>query len=594
MKKHFFPFIALLFKLSFFYSQTSVTFLLEEFSEDHENIGIRGNIPPLDWGRSIPLVKQESGFSVSLNFESSYKELEFKFVQYTDDSHPTWEGTQNRTLSFFPDTSLVSTNVWNKEQIIDVSALKPIPSEDLLEDFELIKTMVLEVHPGTFRYNSEEQIRAALAKLQQTFSQAKTHGEAYLAMSELTATIQCDHTKVGFNNQGKIINSIIHAQKDKIPFAFKWIGNQMIVTYNASQESSLRRGTAVLSINRIPVGDIQTRMLPYIGADGATDGNRIYKMEVSGYDFRYQAFDIFFPLLYPLTDDSLTLEIQDYETKSIQTVRVAYLEREERAKLLAARYPDFPKTRDDLWNFEIIADSIAHLSINSFGLHGWKAMTIDYKQFLANTFEQLRTEKVRYLIIDIRNNTGGADEMANELFSYLAAESYNFEREGRTRYLTFPESLKPYVQTWGDNPWYFELHPEDETPTDGYYLFRENYEAKQTSGDRKLFDGKVYLLTSAANTSLAYYTARRFKGQQIGTIIGRETGGNMNDINGGQILFLRLPHSKIEIDFPVMGGFTLEKQANTGVMPDIKTTYSRDDLVKERDVEIETVLKMIK
>jgi len=225
-------------------------------------------------------------------------------------------------------------------------------------------------------------------------------------------------------------------------------------------------------------------------------------------------------------------------------------------------------------------------------------MTIDYKQFLADAFEQLQANEVKHLIVDIRKNNGGMDEMKKELFTYFATKNKKTEpidREGRTRYLKFPETLKSHVQTWGDNPWFFDLKPDRVDQENGYYIFVENMKRRK-AGKKKntAFSGELYLLTSPANVSLAFYLAKDFKHQQLGTIIGQETGGNLRDINGGQILFLRLPNSGIEIDFPVMGGFTIEEQPNRGVLPDVEVETSLEDIYEGVDTEMEVALKMIR
>ena len=97
-----------------------------------------------------------------------------------------------------------------------------------------------------------------------------------------------------------------------------------------------------------------------------------------------------------------------------------------------------------------------------------------------------------------------------------------------------------------------------------------------------------------ANTSLAFYTAHRFKYQNIGKVIGQETGGNLNDINGGQIIFLTLPNSGIEVDFPVMGGFSTSSQPNTGVMPHIMLEYKMEDVIGKVDLEVQKALELIR
>ncbi|SFR52140.1 C-terminal processing protease CtpA/Prc, contains a PDZ domain [Robiginitalea myxolifaciens] len=573
-------------------AQTEVTFFVEDIPEGTENVGIRGNTAPLSWESSAVLQPSGTGYSIQLTFPQSGADLEYKFVLFERDNDVIWENTPNRSLKLPATGELITVNAkWNREQVLDISKLEPIPPELLLEDYKLVETLVLDLHPGTYRYKSKSEIQAALDRLKGAFSEPQTHQQAYLAVSRMMATLQCDHTKAGFNNQTPIINSIIHYQPDKLPFTFRWFGDEMILKENASQQNELQRGTEIVAINGIPVGDIKREMLPYIGADGATDKNREYKMEINGYDFRYNAFDIFFPLLYPIENNQVQLEIRQPGETDTKAITVTTLTREDRSALLASRYPDFPETRDEMWSFEILPGEIAKLTLNSFGLMGWKAMTIDYKAFLDAAFSEIRNSGISNLIIDIRENNGGNDEMAIELFEYLARTMPAYDREGRTRYKSFPESLKSHIRTWGDNPWYYELKPKTAMTEEGYYIFEE--EGNRKKSKKPIYEGNTYLLTSPANTSLAFYTALRFKTQNLGVMIGGETGGNLNDINGGQIIFLTLPHSQIEIDSPVMGGFSREPQPNTGVMPDIVVPIKKEDLQQGRDVVLEQALALI-
>jgi len=294
--------------------QSTITFYLDELPDNElANVGIRGNIEPLSWEKSILLKKEGDKYSVTIDFSETNTELEFKFVRFKNDKKPSWESIDNRTLQLTNANDLVSTNSWDVEQVVDVKSLEPISSESLMKDFELIESMVLDVHPGTYR---------------STFSRSLSHGEAYLAISKLTAKLKCDHTKAGFNNQNKTINSVIHRQQDKLPFTFKWVNEKMVVIENASESTLLRRGTVVQSIDGVPVLEIRNNLMQYVGADGATDGNRLSKLEVNGYDFRYNAFDIFYPLAYQV-DAGLQLEIKEHKEKESTVVKVQPLTREQ-------------------------------------------------------------------------------------------------------------------------------------------------------------------------------------------------------------------------------------------------------------------------
>ncbi len=579
------------------FSQTKVKFILNDLANISEKkVGIRGNTYPLDWSKSLQLLEVDEKYIIEIEFPINTSEIEFKFVLFDDDRNPTWETSRNRSEILGAKNELISIHQWNVEQVIDISLLPLIQPEQLQSDYKLIEQMVLEVHPGTYRYNDESSIIKELKELREKFQKPMSPGEAYLTMAKLTAAIQCDHTKPGFNNQTKIINSVIHGQPDKLPFTFKWFEKRMILIYDATSANLLNRGTEVLSINGVPVSQIRETMLPYISADGATDNNRIRKMEVDGYDFRYNSFDVFYPLLFPIDSNKVELEIITKGIDLSSNIEVNTVTREGRAEVLINRYTEFPSSRDDLWSFKITEDNIGILEANSFGLMGWKALSIDYKAFLEKAFKSLEEKKTQSLVIDIRDNTGGNDEMAVELFSYLDInESITREayREGRTRYLEFPEPLKNNVQTWGEDPWFFNLNTDEQ---DGeYYIFKENPDNKSyLKQSENVFKGEIYLLTSSNNTSLAYYTALNFRRQGLGKIIGQETGGNMKGINGGQILFLKLPNSGIEIDFSIMGGFVYGDQLNNGVIPDIEVLPTLNQIKNGDDAELEVALQIIR
>lgn len=582
-------------------AQSIVEFRLTGLSDSAiEEVGIRGNSAPLSWEKTIVLNKDGDEFVGTIEFTDISSEIEFKFVHSTTSGDLIWESTENRALVLSPGEIITSESIWDVEQLIDIESLPLLSTEQLMADYFLIEEAILEVHPGTYRYNDRVSIDRGLSELRTAFQNPLTYGEAYLAMSKLTALIKCDHTKVGFNNQNRTVNSVIHRQADKLPFTFRWVGDKMIVINSVADgsEGALERGSEVLQINGIDVSQIQKNMLPYIAADGSTDKNRIRKMEVDGYDFRYNAFDVFFPLLVPLQGQKIDLSFRKHGLKTVEHIEVSLITREERAEKLAMKYPEFPENRDEMWSFEILEGDIGLLTINSFGLIGWKAMTIDYKAYLEGVFKELSSKKIENLIIDIRENNGGNDEMSVELFSYLDIKksiASKVLREGRTRYLQFPETLKPYVQTWGDNPWFFELETNDVSSDSTYYIFKQSPDSDSFKKKKKyVFKGNVYMLTSSANTSLAFYTAQNFKRQKLGLLIGQETGGNVRGINGGQILFLRLPNSGIEIDMPVMGGFAYGDQPDSGVVPDIEVKPSLEDIVNRTDVELNTALRLIR
>ncbi|MEM6967437.1 MAG: S41 family peptidase [Bacteroidota bacterium] len=578
------------------HGQTTVEFIATGLPQNgKKHVGIRGDLPPLSWYESVPMKKIGDQYTVTLDFPKETKKIEFKIVQYDSDQDKkiNWEGIENRSLDLVANEKIVSINEWNTEQTIDISTLPLLTPEQLADDYQLIEEMVLNVHPGTYRYNSKEEIKKGLAELQQTFSQPISYAEAYLAISKLLGQIQCDHTYASFYNQNGKIKSILHRQRDKLPFTFKWANGKMIVFYNVSENSKLVRGTEIISINGTSVEEIKNTILPYIPADGATDHNRLAKLEIKGYDFRYDAFDVCLPLFFPFKDENILLQIKPFGSEVVEEVTVKAVTRKDRTKKLIQKYADFPATRDDIWDFKIIQEGVAILKLGDFGLMGWKSLTLDYKEYFKSTFKKIKEENIQHLIIDIRENAGGFDEIILELYNYFDIKGFNEKiQEGRTRYTVFPESLKPHIKTWGDNPWYFNMQPDEVDEANGYYIFKDKIKYKHRK-KRNAFGGKIYVLTNAVNGSLAYYFPKKVKQYQLATIVGQETGGNMRGINGGQILFLKLPNSEINIDFPIMSGFSRTPQPNRGVQPDIEVITTQQDIYEEVDKEVEVVLGLI-
>jgi len=522
-----------------------------------------------------------------IEFSSDVEQIEFKFVLFDDSGNVTWETIGNRILSLSKEGETLSLSDWDTEPSIDVASLPPLEPIGLQEDFLLLRSMVLDVHPGTYRYNDSISIYSELNQLESTFQNTITHQEAYLAISKLLAQLQCDHTFASFFNQGRLMESVIHKQKNKLPFAFEWIKEKMIVTYDATVENELIRGTEIVRINHVPAIDILHALLPYVSVDGATDASRISKLEVEAYDFRYYDFDVFFPLLFGSVSDSLILETLPFGEETTKIIQSESQTLEERVKVLTTRYSEFPKTRNDQWSFEVDTNNVAVLTLNSFGLMGWKKLTLDYKAYLDSVFNVLQEKDVDELIIDIRQNNGGNDEILEELYTYFNIDEIQSEdTEGRTRYTVLPSALKNHIDSWGD-PWYYDLTEQKPHMVDGYYIFPDTFKKNFKNKRKKnVFKGRLYLLTSPSNGSLAYYFAKSFKKDELGVIVGEETGGNQQVINGGQILFLHLPYSGIEIDFPVMGEFSKSHRPNKGIEPDIKVIRTQRDIASDIDSAI--------
>ncbi len=561
--------------------------------QDKNTIGIRGNIAPLSWEKTY-VIKDENKDGIyegSIAFEKEAGQLEFKFVH--DDV--IWELTTetNRVIDLTKKDLKLPTYQWNENPPLSIAETKAltIPKEKLLEDFEIVKTAYTTMHPGLYRYNTPAQIEQHLAVLKADCSKDLTIPEAYIAFSKFVAQIKCGHTYANFWNQPMITKRAVNYQTDKVPFHFRLAENRMIVTESATSESILKRGTEILSINGRNIEEMLATLLPLQSTDGANAGHQLACLQLFG-GSKFEAFDMYFPILFPPKAGKYELSIIDSNNSKVSTVSVPSMSRKERIKIIKKRYPNLiPDVGPDLWNFKMINDETALLTLHSFSIWNWD---FDWEAYIKNVFSTLNKKKVPNLIIDIRLNGGGADMVGLEVLKNISQQPIVFPaRKQLGRFQEFPSTVKPHIGTWDDS---FEksgikkLKPMG----DGYYAVDGKISAENSFKPYKNnYQGKVYLLVSPFNSSATYYMAGAAKRNGAATLIGQETGGNQKGINGGLIYFLNLPNSKIELDIPVIGDFQIGEHPDKGYEPDVFVAPNVEDIVKGIDTELAATLELI-
>ena len=561
--------------------------------QDKNTIGIRGNIPPLNWDETYYLTDENKDgiFDGAVTFENRNSPLEYKFV-YGD---VVWELTteSNRVLDLAKTDLQLSVLQWNKNPPLARAEIKDltISKEKLLEDFEIVKTAYTTMHPGLYRYNTPTQIAEHLAQLKADCSKDLTIPEAYIAFSKFVAKIKCGHTYANFWNQPMVVKRAVNYQTDKVPFHFRLVENRMIITESATDNSLLKRGTEILAINGYSVQEILAALIPLQSTDGANVGHQIANIQLFGVG-KFEAFDMYFPILFPPTNGKYELSIMDLNNSKKSTVSVPSMSRKERTQIIKNRFPDLiPDDGPDLWNFKMLNEETALLTLHSFAIWNWD---FKWRRYIKNTFATLKEKNIPNLIIDIRLNGGGADIVGLTVLKNISQQPIVFPaRKELGRFTKFPASVKPYIGTW-DNSFENKAIKKMKPMGDGYYAIDGKISKAQSFNPPKNnYQGKVYLLVGPLNSSATYYMAGAAKRNGAATLVGQETGGNQKGINGGLLYFLKLPNSKIELDIPVIGDFQIGEHPDKGYEPDVLVAPNVDDIVNGIDTELATTLELI-
>ena len=464
-----------------------------------------------------------------------------------------------------------------------------LSAKDLQADVAVLRRAYETLHPGLYRYNTPEQMDRAFRDLAAEFQQDRTLAEAYLAFSVFAAKVKCGHTYPNFYNQTDAIQDALF-RAGRVPFYFRWLDGRMIVTKSFATDPRLRAGTEVLSIDGHPADAILKRLMTVARADGSNDAKRVSYLEVQGTD-RYEAFDIYFPLFFPSPDPRMTLRVRGPQGQEETTIQVQPLTDEQRLAPIKA-LEEARSTDTPVWEFRLLDGGMAYLRMPTWALYDSKW---DWKSFLGQTFESLVKSRSTDLVIDLRGNEGGLG-VGDVILSHLITKDLPEQSLTRkVRYRKVPDDLVPYLDTW--DPSFKDWGAAAVDPKEGFYrLTRYDNDERGSVIKPALptFQGRVWVLVGAANSSATFEFAQEVQKNRLGTLVGQPTGGNQRGINGGAFFFLRLPNSKIELDLPLIATFPDGDRPDAGLEPEIKITPTVEDIALGRDAEMEAVRARLK
>lgn len=475
-----------------------------------------------------------------------------------------------------------------KSQTIQSS--QKLSSSSLLADFNLMKEMLMDYHPGLYRYQDSTSVNNLFKSLELELSNGdKSLKDVYLLFSKFTSSLKCGHTYCNFYNQNNTIKDSLFKRDDKVPFSFYLYDKRMFVDKNLSNNSELVEGSEVLEINKVSVTSIIDSLIQYVKGDGNNNLKRVNDLNTSGIG-TFETFDIFQPLVYPPIKNQYELKFRNSINSSISTITINSISRTERFERIEKKYGKQASTYDELWTYKIIENNIGYLQIGTFVTN---KLTIDWKEFINKAFEEFKNKNINNIIIDIRGNEGGDDDVNKYLAKKLAKKDIKSPSYIELlRYEKVKDIHRQYIYTWDKS--FYDRTGKLKKLNNGFYTWRQERKSLNINKKTNAYSGNTYLLVDAANSSATFYLAQLLKYNEIATIIGTETGGNLKGTNGGQLFFLRLPNSKIEIDIPLIGYYPTTKQEDAGLKPDIVVKITDTDMLKNRDVVLEKTLNIIK
>jgi len=420
---------------------------------------------------------------------------------------------------------------------IDVEAAdkKNFSREELVQDLKQLESTILDENPLFFA--DREKLKIDFKKTYDLIDGEMTELEFYRLINPLIVDINCGHTNL-------YISEALEKNREEgtgfFPLKVTLINDQLFVLED-DNKSGIKAGSKIKSINGLSSKKIIEKLIENISGDG--DGEAKQRYIISKY---------FNSRFYDFVDNSEEFKIV-YLKQDGNEITANLKAEQNNSYNLNSWSLHFADYSDGNYYDKEISNDYALLDLNVF----MQEKEEKFDSFLEGFFQQLKEKEISNLIIDLRGNFGGNPFMSKTLLSYLVSEETEY----------FTEDL-PFLQR--------------------LLGFTAPIEAAENN-----FDGKVILITDGANFSTAAHFTSFFKYNKLGTIVGSETGGSYICTDSSKDMVLkntrmRLHYSTLAYELAVEG---LPK--NTGIKADIVVKKGINDILNNRDPQLESALKIL-
>jgi hypothetical protein len=460
-----------------------------------------------------------------------------------------------------------------------------LTAEQAARDVRVLQRALKALHPALTKYRTPEEMDAAFARFEVRGKAARTVTEMYLAATELAAAIRCGHTWTNVRNQSGATRAALLDAADKLPLLVTLVEGRWLVL--ASVDPTVAAGDELTAVNGTPTAQLVARLLPYLRADGSSDGKRLRQLGHDRDD--YSQVDILLPLLSPPAAGRyrLGLRLRDGAAAEVSVAACTLASREE-----LLRRQGRPAV-EDRWSFEV-RDQVGYLVLPTFSF--WNS-TFDWAAFLDGAFAELAARQVPTLVIDLRANEGGDGAIGNALLSHLITRPLGyFPSQSVTTYERVPYELARFLDTWDYG--FFDRTGDVEPITEGtaagkFQLRSRPYAQRFIQPGPRAYAGTTYALVGAENSSATFVLADLLQRSGVARLVGQATGGNQRGLNGGQLAWVVLPSSGVAVDIPLLAARYSVDTPDASVTPDVPVKRTFEAQAAGVDQELEAVRRLV-
>lgn len=454
---------------------------------------------------------------------------------------------------------------------VALSASGQNDSSGYKSDLRIFKDALEKMHPNLCRFTSKERFQLVFDSIKQKITSSTTQLEYFRLLSKVESLIREGHT---YLRASETLAEQIHQHKI-FPFDVLLTEHTIIIKKAHRQDLASYEGLEVVSIN----GKSSEEIIKHIaGSTGLKSGyNNSALLNILSFKRNFA-----FAYCYFLdTVDTFQIKFQTQENIVVAQGSIPST---------GETFPEFPTESDPPISLKIdSASKTALIKITTFAHWAVSFNKKDYIKTFAVYFDKIRKTGVKNLIIDVRNNRGGEELLAGELLTYLVASEFVLYKYMKTETLDFDFGLSKENK--------LHLSEKDYVKTDsGYFKIMDKVLVKFTPKTRNHFSGRVFFLSNGGSRSATNTMLSLVRTYDVGKIIGQESGGVCEDVDGRKQVNLKLPFSEVQLIFPIWS-FKINSVAgdrHRGVMPDYAVNATGKDLIDNKDIELELANSLIR
>lgn len=374
--------------------------------------------------------------------------------------------------------------------------------EKLVADLHQITDIVSSTHPDISYTAHPAEIERMAAMIEASLEAGMNVREAWLAFARFNPLFRDAHTGVIYPVAA--FDAYREAGGAVFPLAVSIdVAGRVLVAYSASAVRGIAPGEEILAINGEAVEWFVARIMPLMRGETPAIQSLVLTRNFAAYWWTMHG---------PSAAFDVELRGRDGRKRTVTLSRTSV--------------PASTGAPADAFRFRYLTKDVGYLDVRSFD----PSLKDAFQAFATQTFATLKRNKTRKLVVDVRNNPGGAHELSDILLDHLTPLRTRQASSLRARIVEENEALAPAARV-------------------GDVVDLDFDEWREPTANANRFTGKAVLLIGPRTYSQAIVLGATFQDFKLGIVAGQPTGGWANQT--GQVRMTPLMHTGLSVAAPL-------------------------------------------